>query len=162
MPDSNALSIQIRTAAAWRYGTAALTLASSLGLGWWFVTAIDRNAPGWMWLGLPASLALGAAAAMRWIRGGTLRWDGEVWRLADGVPDRAEGAPGTLAVALDGGHWMLLRFRATPAGSGRRVRWLALSRRDLGGQWHALRCAVYSPRPEPAGRPAQAPATPSA
>ncbi|MBK7529564.1 hypothetical protein [Piscinibacter sp.] len=162
MPDSNALSIQIRTAAAWRFGTAALTLAASLSLGWWFVTAFERDSPGWIWLGLPASLALGAAAAMHWIRSGQLRREGEVWRLADGAPGSAEETPGSVAVALDGGHWMLLRFRATPAGSRRHVRWLALSRRDLGGQWHALRCAVYSPRPDPAGRSAQAPAAPSA
>jgi hypothetical protein len=161
MPGSTALSIEIRTAAAWRFGTAALTLAASLGLGWWFVTAFERNAPGWIWLSLPASLALGAAAAMRWIRSGHLRWDGEVWRLADGASGSAEESPGSVAVALDGGHWMLLRFRAAPAGSGRRVRWLALSRRDVGGQWHALRCAVYSPRPRPVGRSAQAPAAPS-
>lgn len=162
MPDSTALSIEIRTAAAWRFGTLALTLAAALGLGWWFETVFERGVPGRIWLGLPALLALVAAAAMRWIRGGQLRWDGEVWRLADGAPGRVEESPGTVAVALDGGHWMLLRFRATPAGPGRRVCWLALSRRDLVGQWHALRCAVYSPRPGPAGRSAQAPAAPSA
>ncbi len=162
MPDSTALSIEVRTAAGWRFGAAALTLAAALCLGWWFATAVELNAPGWIWLGLPAMLALGAAAATRWIHGRQLRWDGEVWRLSDGATGAAGESPGTVAVALDGGHWMLLRFRATPAGPGRRVCWLALSRRDLLGQWHALRCAVYSPRPGPAGRSAQAPAAPPA
>ena len=156
MPGPTALCIEIRTAGVWRFGSAAVTLAAALGLVWWSLTAFERGAPGLIWLALPALLALVAAAAMRWIRGGRLRWDGEVWRL-----DGAEQA-GTLAVALDGGHWMLLRLRSIEGPAWRRVRWLALSRRDLGGQWHALRCAVYSPRPEPAGRSAQAPAAPSA
>ena len=30
----------------------------------------------------------------------------------------ASERPGTMAIALDGGHWMLLRFRAAQAGTG--------------------------------------------
>ncbi len=156
MPGPEALCIEIRTAGMWRLGSAAVTLAAAFGLVWWSLTAFERGAPGLTLLALPAWLALAAAATMRWICGGCLRWDGEVWRL-----DGAEQA-GTLAVALDGGHWMLLRLRSIEGPAWRRVRWLALSRRDLGGQWHALRCAVYSPRPAPGGSSAADTAHPPA
>jgi hypothetical protein len=162
MPDANALSIEIRTAAGWRFAVAAMTLAATAGLGWWGMTASRTEAAEWVWLGVPAVLVIMAAASMFLSRGGRLGWDGVVWHLDDSVSGPRGEQPGTLAVALDGGHWMLLRFRTTKAGARPRASWLALSRRDLGGQWHALRCAVYSPRPDPAGRPAQAPATPSA
>ena len=162
MPDSKALSIEIRISAAWRWGVLVMTLAAALGLGWWSVTSFQRGATGLIWLGLPAWLTVVAAASLLWPRGGRLRWDGVVWHLGGAATGPASERPGTMAIALDGGNWMLLRFRASQADAGLRVRWLALSRRDLGAQWHALRCAVYSPRPDPAGRPAQAPATPSA
>ena len=161
MPDSKALSIEIRTSAGWRSAVLALTLAAALGLIGWSTTVSHRGAPGLVWLGLPAWIAIAAAASLLWPRAGRLRWDGADWHLDLAAAGPARESPGTLAIALDGGHWMLLRFRAAQAGTGSRTRWLALSRRDLGSQWHALRCAVYSPRPDPAGRPARAPATPS-
>jgi hypothetical protein len=139
-----------------------MTLAAALGLGWWGLTASRRGAPGVFWLGAPASLAIAAALSLVWPRSGRLRWDGALWHLAGTVSSEGGEQLGTLAVALDGGSWMLLRFCATPSEARPRTRWLALSRRDLGSQWHDLRCAVYSPRPDPAGRPAPAPATPSA
>lgn len=161
-PDPTSLSIEYRTSAAWRFGTAALTAAAALGLGWWGVSVLQRGAPGRIWLGLPAVLALAAAASMGRMRAGHLHWDGELWQLTEAAPGDEVGYPGALDVALDGGHWMLLRFRATESRPGRGVQWLALSRRDLGSEWQALRCAVYSPRSDPAGRSAQAPAAPSA
>ena len=103
---------------------------------------------------------------MRWTARTHLRWDGALWHLADAAPEVAPGPgraqPGTMAIALDGGTWMLLRFRAADAAGRPRVRWLAPSRGDLGGAWHALRCAVYSPRPDPAGPSAQVSADPLA
>jgi hypothetical protein len=50
-----------------------------------------------------------------------------------------------VAVAIDLGGWMLLRF--VPGAGGGRARWIALQRHGLEPQWHALRCAVYAPRP---------------
>ncbi len=162
MPDSKALSIEIRISAGWRFAAAAMTLAAAVGLGWWSTTLSHRGAAELVWLGTPAVLAIVAAASLVWPRGGRLSWDGADWQLAGAASGRGGEQPGTLAVALDGGHWMLLHFRATQADARPRTRWLALSRRDLGSQWHALRCAVYSPRPVPADCPAQAPASPSA
>jgi hypothetical protein len=52
--------------------------------------------------------------------------------------------PGNVAVVIDLGPWMLLRFTADAPP---RTTWLPVQRRGLEAQWHALRCAVYSPRP---------------
>jgi hypothetical protein len=80
----------------------------------------------------------------------TLRWDGQQWWV--------EANAGEIDVALDLGGWMLLRFR--PVSAARRERspkWLPVQRRGLEAQWHALRCAVYSPRPAPAREAADQP-----
>jgi len=41
-------------------------------------------------------------------------------------------------------------FRPEPsaAASDAAVTWLPVQRRGLQAHWHALRCAVYSPRPD--------------
>ena len=66
----------------------------------------------------------------------SLRWDGQAWHL--------DAVPGDVAVVIDLGPWMLLRFASTDFA---RVTWLPVQRRGIDAQWHALRCAVYSPRP---------------
>jgi hypothetical protein len=56
-------------------------------------------------------------------------------------------------VAIDLGGWLLLRFYAEPvrraAGDamrrGRTPAWIAVQRRGLEADWHAIRCTVYSP-----------------
>ncbi len=97
-------------------------------------------------LGVLALLAvLGSALGLLWraLRrpAWRLRWDGRGWWL--GVPGGTE-QPGELRLAIDLGLWVLLQFRA--AQGGRRL-WLPLQRRGLEADWHALRCALYSPRP---------------
>jgi hypothetical protein len=88
-------------------------------------------------LATAVALTMLALAVSLWrVPAQSLRWDGQVWRL--------DAVPGELTVAVDIGPWMLLRF--TP-GAGSRTRWLPVQRRGLEAQWHALRCAVYAPRP---------------
>ena len=79
----------------------------------------------------------------------SLRWDGQLWHL--GPPESAghEPASGALQVALDFGPWMLLRFEPAESTWRTRSSWLPAQRRGLESRWHALRCAVYSPRPQP-------------
>lgn len=72
-----------------------------------------------------------------------LRWDGRAWHLGFAT---AEPSVGDISVAIDLGSWMLLRFTEMRTGVRSRVIWLPLQRRGLEPQWHALRCAVYSPR----------------
>jgi hypothetical protein len=75
-----------------------------------------------------------------------LRWDGADWWLrAD--QRGAEDVRGELTVACDLGQGLLL-LRFVPAGArtmGATV-WLPLQRSEVEGDWHALRCALYSPR----------------
>jgi hypothetical protein len=92
-------------------------------------------------------LALGACAAR--VAPVSLRWDGQLWHL--GPPESAghESSSGSLRVAIDLGPWMLLRFEPTESTWRKRATWLPAQRRGLESRWHTLRCAVYSPRPQP-------------
>jgi hypothetical protein len=84
-----------------------------------------------------AALGMFALAVSLWrVPAQTLYWDGRAWQL--------DAVPGELRVAIDLGPWMLLIF--TPDAAAR-ASWLPVQRLGLETQWHALRCAVYSPRP---------------
>jgi hypothetical protein len=143
--------VTVRRFGAWRAavsGGLALAFASLLG---WSIAG-ERPPAIALVLAWVAALPLFAAAAALLGRGAfTLRWDTQAWRLSDGT--RAdEGAPaGRLCVAVDLGRFMLLSFDRPPGRFGRRRTWLPVQRRGLEGEWHAFRCAVYSPRPD-AGR----------
>ncbi len=78
-----------------------------------------------------------AAAAWRLARPRAcdLTWDGLRWS--------ANGAAGRVAVMVDLGPWLLLRWWPE-AGSNRAPRWLAISGSEAAGAWHALRAALYS------------------
>jgi len=106
---------------------------------------------GWLdWSARAAVLVMAATALAAWIGVRatrsrlpvTLDWNGRQWTWA-APPAAAEG--GEIGVAMDLGPWLLLRFRPTLAP--RRLRWIALQRGGLEAHWHALRCALYSPRP---------------
>ena len=100
-------------------------------------------------LGLVAVATLGLGASLLSARPVSLRWDEQRWHLGPADSVGHEPVAGTLAVALDLGSWMLLRFQADASGRRAAVAWLPAQRRGLESQWHALRCAVYSPRPAP-------------
>jgi hypothetical protein len=81
----------------------------------------------------------------------TLRWDRQRWRVATHMPGQpATERAGDLAVAVDLGSWMLLRFVPESTGAAawcfRRPMWIAVQRAGLEAQWHALRCALYAAR----------------
>lgn len=97
------------------------------------------------------SLTWAYVAALVWrcrqARTWQLAWDGSGWQLrGDGEP--AASWRGEVAVMIDLGDALLLRF--VPA-EGAPALWLPLQRGDLPAGWHPLRCALYSPRPAPAG-----------
>jgi hypothetical protein len=89
-----------------------------------------------------AALALGLAAAWgagRWLVTPSrwLAWDGASWQL------QPEGQTGQVALMIDLGDWMLVRF--SPG-----AHWLPLSRRDAATDWQALRVALHAaPRLRP-------------
>jgi hypothetical protein len=87
-----------------------------------------------------AALALGLAAAW-WVgrrlayQSRQLDWDGVAWQL------RPEGLAGQVALMIDLGDWMLVRF--LPG-----AHWLPLSRRDAATDWQALRVALHAAPPQ--------------
>ncbi|HEX7438718.1 MAG TPA: hypothetical protein VF319_01360 [Caldimonas sp.] len=91
-----------------------------------------------------------AALAFSAVRspGARLRWNGARWQLGQAAGRPGDGVEGDVAVAVDLGAWMLLRFVADAVDGGG-VTWLPVRRRGLEARWHALRCAVYSPRSTP-------------
>lgn len=82
-----------------------------------------------------------------------LRWDGRSWFVATTsasapLPGGTDAVAGDLAATIDLGDWLLLRFAPErPHALATVPRWLPVQRRGLEGSWHALRCAVHSPRP---------------
>ncbi len=131
-----ACQVTLQRFGAWRVGVVALTLAGAATLvAWLLVRSVLPPAPalvGAVGLTLLAVAVLAVSLCRLPVQ--PLRWDGLGWTLG--------AQPGELHPAIDLGPWMLLRF--TPAGQNR-AHWLPLQRRGLEGQWHALRCAIYSP-----------------
>jgi hypothetical protein len=150
----------------WRAGIA---VAASAGVVVLLVWLASRSEPTPLlglaaWVGAMLVVPAVAVSLMR-VPAVTLRWDGQQWWLARltrssraAAGAQIEAVAGEIDVALDLGGWMLLRFR--PISAARRKpspQWLPVQRRGLEVHWHALRCAVYSPRPAPAREAADQP-----
>lgn len=152
---------EIRSSRHWRGVQAALIIVATAAWLTWIATLAaqgDAAAPWWL---LPVGLPIFAAARWHAEAAGRLRLDAGGWCFED--PDRRiDRETGELAVALDLGRWMLIRWGASASGGPRKCRWFALSHDDMPRHWQAFRRAVYSPRPSPAGPSAQAPADPPA
>ena len=144
----------------WRVCVGGVMAAALAALATWAVAG--ERPSGLVLLGVAAgSLPLLAGAASLLRRGAfTLRWDGQTWRLNHGMGADENAPAGDLSVAIDLGAWMLLKFDRPPGRFGRHATWLPVQRRGLEAQWHAFRCAVYSPRPA-AGRDKDHAALPS-
>ena len=152
------LEFTVRRFGAWRAVLASLAVLGAALMALWWASA-DRPRPPAMALVALAGALLAALplAQSRRLRACTLRWDGQRWHLAaTRAAASARGGPvaGQLAVAIDLGGWLLLRFVAeTAAVAGPRApraTWLPLQRSGLEREWHAIRGTLYSPRPAPA------------
>ena len=130
--------VSLRHFGAWRVALVLLTCAGAAAIASWLPSREPVVSAGLlMALVVAVALTMLACAVSLWrVPAQSLRWDGQVWQL--------DSVPGELTAAIDIGPWMLLKF--TPEMSGR-MSWLPVQRRGLETQWHALRCAVYSPRP---------------
>lgn len=150
MRASPAFEVSLHRFGVWR---SAVLLLAALGLAAMAAWLITRERP----IGLAAMIAAAFAAAVSvgWAvsllqtPAVGLRWDGQFWHLDVPAATPSEATPGDLRVVIDLGPWMLLRFRAAEPGRRSPAVWLPVQRRGLEAQWHALRCAVYSPRPAP-------------
>ena len=150
MRASPAFQVVLHRFGVWRVAVLASALSGLIVVAAWLVSQPPSTPVIVRWALAFAALALlllGSSAAR--VRPVSLRWDGQLWHL--GTPDSAGPEPrsGDLYVALDLGPWMLLRFQPAESTWRTRATWLPAQRRGLESHWHALRCAVYSPRPQP-------------
>ena len=107
--------------------------------------------------GLAAVAVLLLAVSLARVAPATLRLQEGRWTLAQ-HPASGDGIEvDEVNVAIDLGSFMLLSMRAVvePGRQGVR-RWLPAQRQGHEQDWHALRCAAYSPRPAPPGPDAAA------
>lgn len=147
MRASPSFQVALRHFGIWRGAVLALLTLGLTVMASWLLGRDPQSS-------LEIACAALAALAMAWlavslgrVKAADLRWDGRCWHLGQpAAPDR-DPMPGELHVAMDLGPWMLLRFTAGAPGTRARVVWLPVQRRGIETQWHALRCAVHSPRP---------------
>jgi hypothetical protein len=143
-----AVSLTVRPSPHWQAALALLAAAAVASTVLWAWRRGDAASGGAA--AAVAALALHALRAARRRPALGLRWDGQSWWLSETAAAAAGEEPreGELELALDLGSWLLLRFRPhDPARRKARWRWLPLQRAGLEADWHALRCALYSPRP---------------
>jgi hypothetical protein len=150
MRASPAFQVVLDRFGVWQVAVLASALAGGVVMLAWLASSLPSVSVASRCAAAVAALALlvlGARAAR--VAPVSLRWDGQHWHL--GPPESAghEPASGALHVALDFGPWMLLRFAPAESTWRTRATWLPAQRRGLESRWHALRCAVYSPRPQP-------------
>jgi len=151
MKVSPAFEMELRHFGVWRAGVATLVLLAVASLVAWAV--LSRSpAPAKAWLaGGAGCFVVMAVTLARAPRPRRLRWDGQAWHLVPLSSVGQDGEAVDVAVAVDLGAWMLLRVRFVQAPKWRPDAWLPAQRRGHEAHWHALRCAVYSPRPSPGG-----------
>jgi hypothetical protein len=152
MRASPPIQVSLTRFAGWRCGVLALAgIAAAVPLAW---LAALPLLPASAWIGAAVGLAAMAACfglQLAHTPTRSLRWDGQRWHVGPLASAGDEPWHGELAVALDLGGWMLLRFVAAEAPARRCVVWIPAEKRGLEACWHALRCAVYSPRPAAGG-----------
>ena len=117
------LKVAVRRHGVWRTAVAllAVTACASM-LAWWSTQPlpVSRSVSAAAWIVGVAVLV--CSAGLLWAPRRSLRWDRQQWWVAsDGVAERA----GELALAIDLGGWMLLRFKPDRAASDRGGRWSA-------------------------------------
>lgn len=160
MHHAPALTLTLQPDRLWLAGLCALGGTALLTtLGWLAWHAAHTGLPDAARLAcgavstLPALALLRQAAAARAVAGATLAWQPAqgLWLLQQETARR----PGRLRCLVAGQDWLLLCHSAAGVGAT----WLPLSRSAHAEQWHALRCAVFSPGTVTAA-PTAAPARP--
>jgi hypothetical protein len=150
MRESVFFEVRLRRFGDWQLAVgvvAAVAIAAAVA---WAAAMLDSQPSGRaLVVGVAAVLAsatVALALSLARVEGGVLACRDGVWTF---TPDAGVARTGALGVAMDLGAFLLLRLGAR----GRTSAWLPVQRRGLEAQWHALRCAVYSPPPLAAGSP---------
>jgi hypothetical protein len=142
MRESPPFEVRLQRFDVWRAAVAVVALAAVAAVSAWaWSTAAARAGESVTWVFAVAAGLAGAtiAAALTLARtpAGLLACRDGGWSYAS---DAGPEVAGTLTVALDWGAFLLLRI-----DRGRDRVWLPVQRRGLERDWHALRCALYSP-----------------
>ena len=142
-----AFQLTIRHFGVWRAMVAVLVCCAAASLGAFLMLPGEPSASPLIRgpLATLAALAIAAGATLWRREPVSLRWDTQQWHLGPAASKGEEPWPGQLAVALDLGAWMLLKF--SHQRDARRPHWLPVQRMGIEPSWHALRCAVYCARP---------------
>jgi hypothetical protein len=157
MQPSPPFAVELTQFGTWKIAVLGLALCAVAALSGWIASQPSLVTGATVSLILTGSVLVGFAVSLTRVRPVGLRWDGQCWHL--GPPGLRGNEPwtGEVSVVLDLGSWMLLRFKHGSPSPLCRVRWLPAQRRGLEDRWHALRCAVYSPRLGPGGSAGSAP-----
>ena len=148
MRASPPFQISVTRFGVWRAAVVGLSALASATLVAWLASRDEFTALGWqLAAGAAGAMLLASSLALVRIAPLSLRWDSQQWHLGPAASAGDEPWPGSVAVALDLGGWMLLRFEHDNAPRHRRFSWLPIQRSGLEHRWHAMRCAVYCARP---------------
>ena len=120
---------------AWTAFVALVWSVALANLSAWAALAVQDNPVVAGAIATGMAVAAAVASAMRAWRAqvpGVLQWDGRSWQWL--------GVPCDVTLAIDAGSRLLLDVRSV---AGPRL-WLAAERCSAGGDWHALRTALYA------------------
>ena len=176
MRSAPAVTVRCTGGPLWRVVLCGLPAVAAAALVYWAALHAEWGPAAGLWAALVCAAAAAGVAVLQLPPAAQLRWDGAAW-TCDGWLVRPQ-------VMVDtGGAWLLLRLQPADADAeadadadagvdasdpeptapalvgGRPARWLAVSQRDAGAAWHALRAAVYCrpPEPPPTGNARQPP-----
>jgi hypothetical protein len=155
MRESLSFEVRVRRFEAWRMAIGTVALAAIAAVTAWAVAMWDAQSQtgAALVVGSAALLAIMtfvAALSLAQVAGGILACRDGLWTYA---PDVDAVRTGALGVAIDLGAFLLLRL----VDRGHVTTWLPVQRRGLEREWHALRCAVYSPPPVAGASPTAPP-----
>jgi hypothetical protein len=162
MRTSLACHVSLRHFGVWRAAVGLLALLSISVLLAWAVSGRELwSAAAMAAAALAAMAVILLAASVARIEPATLQLHEGGWTFTHDRLNGAGSSHGSVDVAIDLGSFMLLAFRPElPSGRRGARRWLPAQRRGHEHDWHALRCAVYSPRFVSAGPGARSPQAP--
>ena len=148
----------IRHFGLWRVALWALVLACAASLAaWWFAVPGRPVDATLLALALAFAVVVALVRPLAFPAAVSLRWDTRCWHLGPQGSVGREPFAGEVSVAIDLGPWMLLRWHPAEGSALFAPGWLPVQRRGMEPQWHALRCALHSPR-----QPAELDAVPDA
>jgi hypothetical protein len=149
MQAAPAVHLVVRRYAAWNAMLITFGLVAIAACGAWFVGRGD-DLPAWCGGLMAFALVVALAGTCSSLRRHPvqLRWDSQGWYVTEPSRGAEEVGPLRLQLMLDAGDWLLLKFMPEVRPNPQSACWLPVQRRGIEEQWHSLRCAVYSPRPD--------------